>query len=167
MKPINNTERKKSFLKFLLLFLVTVFAVIFAIYFNYEIPAKENQILRDQAKVIEEDLKFQNSFYSQMETVKNLIDSLDVPGQNSSYQNSLISTKLVELQKAIPTKDSTYRYDMYMSIVKLHAELQESKSELKSLKEAKTRIEEYKTALDKCKADLKQTERDLFIARGR
>ncbi|MGB1309418.1 MAG: type VI secretion system transmembrane protein TssO [Oceanihabitans sp.] len=166
MKPQNSKERRSSFIKFLLLFLVTMFAVIFAIYFNYKVPNKENDLLRGQAKVIQEDLKFQNNFYSEMEQVKNLIDSLDEPGQNSSYQNSLISTKLVELQKTIPTKDSTYRYDMYMSIVKLHAELQEYKAELKSLQEAKTRIEEYKTALDKCKTDLKQTERDLFIARG-
>ena len=166
MKPKNSKERRNSFLKFLLLFLVTMFSVIFAIYFNYKVPSKENELLREQAKVIEEDLEFQNTFYNEMEHVKGLIDSLDVLGQNNSYQNSLISAKLVEIKKSIPTEDESYRYDMYSSIVKLHAELQESKDELKSLKEAKSRIDEYKAALDKCKADLKQTERDLFIARG-
>ena len=167
MKPKNSKERSNSFLKFLALFLVTIIFVILAVYFNYEIPSKENELLRDQAKVMEEDLKFQNTFYNEMEHIKGLIDSLNTPGQNNSYQNSLISTKLVELRKSIPTEDETFRYDMYASIVKLHAELQDTKEELKSLQEAKSRIEEYKTALDKCQADLKQAERDLFIARGK
>ncbi len=166
MKPKNSKERQIAFLKFLLLFLVTVLTIVFAIYFNYKVPNKENALLKDQVKSVEKEMEFQSNFSDEMTAIKSMIDSLDIPGQNISYQNSLIGGKLAELQKKIPSKDSTYRYDMYTNIVNLYVELHETKGELLSLNDAKSTIEEYKEALDRCRADLKQTERDLFIARG-
>lgn len=166
MKPKNSKERQTAFLKYLLLFLVTVLTIVFAIYFNYKVPNKENDLLKTQIKSVEKEMEFQNNFSDEMRAVKSMIDSLDIPGQNISYQNSLVSAKLVELQKTIPSKDSTYRYDMYTNIVNIYVELQDTKGELRSLNDAKSTIDEYKEALDRCRADLKQTERDLFIARG-
>lgn len=166
MKPKNSKERQSAFLKFLLLFLVTVLTIVFAIYFNYKVPNKENDLLKTQIKSVEKEMEFQNNFSDEMTAIKSMIDSLDIPGQNISYHNLLIGTKIAELQKNIPSKDSTYRYDMYSNIVNLYVELQDIKGELRSLNDAKSTIEEYKEALDRCRADLKQTERDLFIARG-
>lgn len=166
MKPKNSKERRASFFKFLALFIVTITAILFAVFFNYKVPNKENSILKNQVKAIEKEMIFQDNFSNEMIAIRSMIDSLDAKGQNLSYQNSLISTKLVDLQKTIPTKDSTYKYDMYSNIVAVYADLQEAKDELSSLKDAKNTIEEYKLALDRCRVDLKQTERDLYIARG-
>lgn len=166
MKPKNLKERRKTFLRFLLLFLLTVASILIAVYFNFRIPKKENSLLKTQVKIVKKEMEYQNNFYKEMKLIKGMIDSLDIPGQNISYQTSMISTKLVDLQKAIPTKDSTYKYDMYKTIVDLYLDLQNSKDELRSLVDAKSTIEEYKDALDKCREELKQTERDLFIARN-
>ena len=165
MKPKNSKERRNSFLKFLALFLFTVAMVVTAVYFNFKVPNKENQILKAQALNIKKEMDFQNNFNKEMSTVKNMIDSMDVPGQNISYQNSLISTKLVDMQKMIPTKDSTYRYDMYTNIVGLYIELQETKDRLRSLEDAESTIQEYKEAFEKCKDDYKEVERELYILR--
>ena len=165
MKPKNSKERRNSFLKFLALFLFTVAMVVTAVYFNFKVPKKENQILKAQALNIKKEMDFQNNFNKEMSTVKNMIDSMDVPGQNISYQNSLISTKLVDMQKMIPTKDSTYRYDMYTNIVGLYIELQETKDRLRSLEDAESTIQEYKEAFEKCKDDYKEVERELYILR--
>jgi len=166
MKPKNSKERRKTFLRFLLLFLLTVASILVAVYFNFKVPKKENNLLKTQVRVVKKEMVFQNKFFKEMKSIKGMIDSLDVPGQNVSFQTSLINTKLVDLQKGIPTKDSTYKYDMYTSIVELYAELQNAKDELRSLTDAKSTIEEYKDVLDKCREDLKQAERDLFIARN-
>lgn len=165
MKPKNIKERRNSFLKFLLLFLVTTATVVTAVFFTFKIPVKENSMLKGQAKVFSKEMKFQDSFFDRMKKVKGLIDSLDVPGQNVSYLNSLISKDLVELQKSIPRKDSTFKYDMYTDVVKLYVDVQEMKDKLRDLKDAENTIEQYKAELEKTQQDFKQLERDLLIAR--
>lgn len=165
MKPKNVKERRNSFLKFLLLFLITTATVVTAVFFTFKIPVKENTMLKERAKVFSKEMKFQNSFFNSMKKVKGLIDSLDVPGQNVSYLNSLISKDLVELQKSIPRKDSTFKYDMYSNVVKLYVDIQDMKGKLRDLKDAENTIEQYKEELEKTQQDFKQLERDLLIAR--
>ncbi len=165
MKPKNSKKRRNSFLKFLALFIVTVCSVQAAVFFNYKVPKKENELLRQKAKRSETESKFQAEFFSEMKGLKGLIDSMDIEGQNISYQSSLINDKIVDLQKKIPAKDSTYLYDMHMDIIQLYVELQATKENLLELKDAETTIAEYKTALDECQDDLKQLERELYIER--
>lgn len=166
MKPKNSTERRNAFLKFLALFLVTLLTVVYAVYFNYKIPVKENALLKEKVKQVETEMAFQNKFTKEMKAIKAMIDSLDVKGQNIPYQKNLISARLVDLQKTIPANDSTINYDMYDNIIKLYVEMQETKGEILSLNDAKNTISEYKLALDRCQNNLKQTERNLLIARS-
>ena len=165
MKPKNSRERTNSFLKFLAIFLVTVAMIVVAVYFNFKIPSKENKLLREQAEVIKGEMEYQKAFYIEMKDLKVMIDSLDIPGQNMSYQNSLISTEIVDLQKNIPPKGSSHIYDMHMGIIQLYVELQTAKDKLHSLQDAEGIIEEYKEALERCQSDLKQSERELYIQR--
>lgn len=167
MKPKNVKERRNSFLKFLLLFIVTVGTIVTAVYFNFKVPKKENDILKEEAKAIKKEMQFQNDFSDEMFNVKKLFDSLDVPGSNTKFTNSLISKKLVDLQGKIPTKDSTYRYDMYTRILTLHVDLQKTKEKLRDLKDAEGLIEEYKEALGKCKDDYTEIQRDMDRLRAR
>lgn len=165
MKPKNSKERRNSFLKFLALFVVTVGFIVTTIFFTFQIPKKENSILKEDIKAVNKERVFQEEFEQGMVDIKSMIDSLDVPGQNISYQNSLISDKLVDLQGKIPTKDSRINYNLYKGIVTSLVDLQESKTKLKGLHDAENTIEEYKTALDGCKDDYEEIKRDLDIAR--
>ncbi|NVJ89048.1 MAG: hypothetical protein HWD82_06370 [Flavobacteriaceae bacterium] len=166
MKAINNKERQKAYFKFLFLFLATNIIIVCAIYYDFKIPKKENELFKSKIELSKFETDFQRRFFNNMKSINVMLDSLDIPGQNLSYQNSLISAKLVELKKSIPTKDSTFKYDMYSNIINLFVELQTLKSEVVAMSDSKRAIEEYKAALDRCRTDLKQTERDLYIARG-
>lgn len=165
MEPKNRKKRRISFLKFLALFIVTVCSVQAAVYFNYAVPKKENRLLRQKSAMLDSESKFQEGFFAEMKGLKGLIDSMDIEGQNISYQSSLITDKIVDLQKKIPSKDSTYLYDMHMDITQLYLELRATKENLIELKDAEKTIAEYKTALKECQEDLKQLERELFIER--
>ena len=166
MKPKNSKERNSSFLKFLLLFLVTTGTAVGAVYFNYRIPSHENELLRTQAKSIDTDMKFQSNFFQEMKVLKSLIDSLDVRGQNIPLQNSEISDKLVQLKNSIPTKDEeSHLYDMHMSIVDLYADFQVIKGNIIELRDAESIIEELEEDLKACKRELKEAERNLRITR--
>ena len=100
-----------------------------------------------------------------MIVLQQMIDSLGIPGQNSSYENQRISAKIVELEKNIPPKSSTHIYDMHMAITKLYVELQSAKNKLNGLQQSETLITEYEMDLEKCKEELTQTKRELYIAR--
>jgi len=138
MKPKNVKERRNSFLKFLFLL----------------------------AKLIKKESEFQNRFSDEMASVKIMIDSLNKPGTNVPLQTSTINDKLVEMHKMIPTKDSTYRYDMYQNIVNTYSDLQDTRDRLRGLRDAENEIAEYKEALKTCRADLEQAKRDLDVARA-
>ena len=66
MKPKNIKERRNSFLKFLLLFLITSATIVTAIFFTFKVPIKENNTLKAQAKRINRELTFQNSFFKKI-----------------------------------------------------------------------------------------------------
>lgn len=166
MKPKNLKERRSRFLKFILLFLLTVATIMALVFFNFRVPKKENSLLKTQAKSIKKEMEFQNDFSKKMKILRNMIDSLDIPGQNISFQKSLINSRLVDLQKTIPTKDSTYRYDMYTGIVKIYSDFVESKDKLRDLKEAESTIAEYKDELESCRKNLTESERNLYAARA-
>ena len=167
MKPKNVKERRNSFLKFLLLFIVTVGTIVTAVYFNFKVPTKENDLLKQEAVSIKKEREFQNDFSNEMLGVKKLFDSLNVPSTNKNYVNTLISSKLADLQKKIPIKDSTYRYDMYVNIVKLNLDLLNAKERLYELRDAESTIKEYKETLESCKDDYKQIQREIDVFRRR
>jgi len=162
MKPKNNKERQLSFFRFLGLFLLTVAAIMVAVFFTFKVPSKENKLLREKALVIEKEMNFQNDFYNEMKGIKNLIDSLErVEPSRLNYLTTIINNKIVDLQKIIPTRDSSYRYDYYMDITYLYLELLEGKDRLRSLYDTESLIDELKTEYEKCKDNLKLAEREL------
>jgi len=173
MKPKNNKARRNSFIKFLLLFVFTVAVIIGAIFFTFKMPDVENSILKSQSSMFKEDLKFQNAFSKDIQKTKSLIDSLDVPGVNASFLNSLINDKLAKTQSSVQdqiaeTKNkSKYDHEMYFQLINLLAESQKMKSKLIELEDAETTIEEYKEAIDEAKQSVEGLERDLIICRSR
>ncbi|OED39487.1 hypothetical protein AB834_00225 [PVC group bacterium (ex Bugula neritina AB1)] len=162
MKPKNSKERRDSILKFALLFLFTVALIVTAFFFDFDrVPFKENSVLRERTASIEKEMYFQEEFSGRMLEIKSLIDSLDIPGQNLSYINSMINSKIVDLQKSIPTEDSTYRYDMYSNIVNSYVDIQAMKSKLKEYDEIDKRMAEYKEELTRVREELNLANRNL------
>ena len=166
MKPKNLKERNKSFLKFLLLFVVTVLTVVAAVFFTYRVPVEENKVLKHQSFAFNEELKFQDIFSKKTNETQKLIDSLDKPGTNRKYINELISKNLADLQGAIPGKKSDYNHDMYFNIVDMMVDTQTDKGRLSKLKGAEETIEDYREKLEKANENFRQLERDLQIARN-
>ncbi|MGB0788463.1 MAG: type VI secretion system TssO, partial [Marinirhabdus sp.] len=122
-------------------------------------------VLRAQAAKVEKEIQFQEGFSKDIVTLKGMVDSLDIPGQNRAFLNSMLSAQIVKLQEKIPIKDSTYRYDMYNNIIWSFAEIQKLKEQLDSYKEVEERITEYKNELDKCRQELNEEKRTVDALR--
>jgi hypothetical protein len=74
MKPKNLKERRKTFLRFLLLFLLTVASILTAVYFNFRVPKKENKLLKTKVRIVKKEMEYQNNFFKEMKSIKNMID---------------------------------------------------------------------------------------------
>ncbi|MCG8697642.1 MAG: type VI secretion system transmembrane protein TssO, partial [Bacteroidales bacterium] len=83
MKPTNTKERTQAKVRFLLFLVVTMALVIAAIFFDYQIPEKENKLLRTNMKKNNELLAAEEAFANQMRSVKGLLDSMDIEGVNA------------------------------------------------------------------------------------
>lgn len=165
MKPMNTKARRSSFIKFLLLFILCVTTIVFAVFFNYTVPEKENALLKERSINVQREIKYQRNFALEVNSIQVMIDSLGVPGQNIPFTNTLIHRKLADLQSSIPKKDSTYLYDMYTDIVQALADLQVTKNDLIQLENVKKRIDEYEEVLNETRSELERTKRDLDILR--
>ncbi len=166
MKAKNSKARTSSFLRFFLLFVVTVAIISVALFFNFKLmPFKENKVLRSQSAQVEKEIAFQEGFSEDITKIRGMIDSLDIPGQNQAFLNSLVSAQIVKLKEKIPVKDSTYRYDMYNNIVNSFAEIQKLKEQVASYSDVEERIAEYKDELEKCRDDLNEAERTVDALR--
>ncbi|PKV50731.1 hypothetical protein ATE84_2797 [Aquimarina sp. MAR_2010_214] len=166
MKPKNSKERRNSILKFSLLFIFTVTLIVLAFFFDFDrVPLKENSVLREQSKSIKTEIQFQEKFSSEMFAIRSLLDSLDTPGQNIQYINALINSKIVDLQKSIPEEDSTYRYNMYNSIVKSFVDLQGLKTKLKEFEDVDAQLDEYEEELERVNQELEKANRYLDALR--
>lgn len=166
MKAKNRKARRNSFLKFFLLFIVTVLIIVVALFFDFKImPFKENKVLREQAAQIEKEIQFQEGFSEDIKMLKGMVDSLDIPGQNRAFMNSMLSAQIVKLQEKIPVKDSTYRYDMYNNIIWSFAEIQKLKEQVASYADVEERISQYKEELEKCRDELSEEKRTVDALR--
>ena len=131
------------------------------VFFNYKVPSKENDLLREEAKVIRTSQEFQSNFYNEMKAVGNMIDSLEVPGAQIAFETKLISSKLVEMQNSIPTDDVLA--DMYTNIINNYADMLDNQGRLRELSDAEALIEDYEAELEKCIELKNQAERELRI----
>ncbi|PZW41557.1 hypothetical protein LX95_01238 [Mesonia algae] len=166
MKAKNRKARRNSFLKFFLLFILTTSIVVVALFFDFNVmPIKENKVLRQQAVEIEKEMQLQEDFSKDIQLLKGMVDSLDIPGQNRAFLNSMLSSQIVKLQEKVPVKDSTYRYDMYNNIIWSFAEIQKLKEELNSYSDVEERITEYREELAKCRDELKEEKRTVDALR--
>ncbi len=163
MEPLNKNERARSFWKFLALLLGVILLAVAAVFVNYRVPYVENEILRAQNAKYEAQLGNDFGFYQKLDTVKQLLDKINNPGENVVYLEQFISATLVDMGKKL--SDTTARKEFYSNIIALSLELQKSKKQLRDLGGASKDVETYKADLEKLSRDLDNAKRDLDLCR--
>jgi hypothetical protein len=78
MKPLNQSERRKAFLSFLLFFLITIAVVLIAVFSSIRVPIAENEQLRKDRDLAENEMLFLQSFENKMQETMNLLDSFEL-----------------------------------------------------------------------------------------
>lgn len=148
MRPINEAERKRAFLNFLLLFVVTVAVILIAVFFSVQVPFKENDRLRKEKDLADNEKAALYLFEAKMQETMNLLDSINMSNNAYRYSNYVeenirkmsamisdssdvksICTKVTDNLKSLQTA-----YDQIKKSTNSSAELAEKEREIQQLK---------------------------------
>jgi hypothetical protein len=116
MKPQNNAERKKAFIRFLLLYFVTTTVVVLALFFGLQVPFRENDQLQGQLNAVQKERDFNTRFTDLVKQTKLLIDTVNSAGPNTDVVDKEIADKIVEMKKIL-SEDSTSAKQLYTQVV--------------------------------------------------
>jgi hypothetical protein len=162
---INAKLRNLAFWKFMVFFLITIVIVVTAIYFDYELPHKENAMLRTEVAHYQKDSMSQQEFIRDLGEIKNLIDSLGKVGADNGYLTSLINNKLTEINKS-QNQNSGDRTVFDRLILDVFLSYKNAKSQNISLGNANKTIEELNRRLTESENRRDQYLQQLNFDRG-
>ena len=160
MDILNKKERRNAFLLFLLMFFITTGVLITAIFFNFKLPLKENEVLKNENDRMNSPFNFNKEFTLKMEEIGKLVDSLDKAPLSFQFIEQSIGYELKELSESIP-KDSTINPALYQNIIITTKEFVNTKKRLLLTKDAEKEIENLKRENESLKEDNKSLERNL------
>ena len=164
-KPINTSERNSAFWKFFLFFVLTVVMVTTAVYFDFRLPHKENEILKGKAESMRlqnmEQEKITNSFIE----AKKLIDSIEKEGVNVKYISDMVAQKLGDLNK-LNIGDSSIQGKMNRVVTTVFFDYNALKGKTTNVVDAQNQVAELLSKNAALTRDLEQAKRDLDFCRG-
>lgn len=160
MRVLNKQERVSAFLWFLLFFIVTVGLFVLAIFFNFQVPSRENAELRKELSKFRQEVAFQGEFLQKLDRVRNNLDSINMPNQNANYIDQVIAQDLVNMRNSIP-KDVVTHYGLYANIIQNCLLLQQSKQQLRGLSNAQQSIAELKEKISDLNKELENARSEL------
>ncbi|WP_296144530.1 type VI secretion system TssO [uncultured Flavobacterium sp.] len=163
MDILNKKERTSAFLLFLLMFIITTGVLFFAVFFNYRLPLKENEVLKNENDKILAEFNFQKKFSEKIEHIGILIDSLDKSPESFQFIEQNISFELVELKEKIPA-DSDQSLKLYDNVILTITDLVNAKKLLLQVNDSKKEIDMLNTQIKAYEEENKDLIRELRLA---
>lgn len=163
MDILNKKERTSAFLLFLLMFIITTGVLFFAVFFNYRLPLKENEVLKNENDKILAEFNFQKKFSEKIEHIGVLIDSLDKSPESFQFIEQNISFELVELKEKIPA-DSDQSLKLYDNVILTITDLVNAKKLLLQVNDSKKEIDMLNTQIKAYEEENKDLIRELRLA---
>jgi hypothetical protein len=161
-KPLNTAERSSAFWKFLFFFFIAVFMIVTAVYFNFKLPFKENEILKEKAEKMRLQSMAQEKFTANILEAKALIDSMGKPGVNVKFISNQVSDKLSELTN-IRIADNSIQGGLDKAIIGIVFDYNKIKSEATNLGDSQSQIAELTSKNDQLMRENDQLRRDLNL----
>lgn len=164
MEILNNKERRKSFLLFLLMLIITFSILTLGMFFNNKLPWKENEILRKENRQIQYELKYQKRFIKELVTLKKAIDSLDKATEGYHFIEKSIISDISKLEERIP-RDSLKNLALFDDIMLIYKKLINAKSMIKKMDNSKNKINKLNETIQDNENDIEQLERALDLCK--
>jgi Type VI secretion system, TssO len=117
-KPLNLKEHNQAFTRFLVFFLVTLAIAAGALYFNFQTPQKELEILRERSDLLRNQNLAQENYKRTLNEVMQIMSKLDSVGGKSQMIDSELKPKIEALRNAnIDDSSSAQRLNMTIFVL--------------------------------------------------
>lgn len=137
MQPLNKNERRKTFLNFLLLFIICIALILTTIFVSIQVPFKENEQLQKEMRLVADEHKFSANYLDQMSVIQTDLDSMTRTTGETTQLEANIKTNIANLYSMVKQNDSMYNYRLYQNmtdvlsvlrqtIVSYHAQLHDN-----------------------------------------
>ncbi len=150
MEPLNKEERTKAFLMFILIFIVTVGIAVGAVFFNIEVPRKENSRLKERNAALQASLNGYEQLLAKAETISGKFEEL-ADETKFNYTEGMINSEIVAL------RDMKYFGDVDKKlgekISQAYLGWLADKKKANDAAKASTGVEGYKADLQLCDAE--------------
>ncbi|RAV29770.1 type VI secretion system TssO [Sinomicrobium soli] len=162
MEILNKRERISAFLLFLLMLVITVGVLIFAVFFNYQLPWKENEALKQENDRIMNEYYYQDTFSAKLDELTASIDSLDRAEDGFQFLEQTINLELAKLKEGVPVDKEAYKQTlMYDNVilnlkgfVNAKRKLQLLRTSEEEINDLKAQISDYEDIINDLKKQL-------------
>jgi hypothetical protein len=165
MEVLNKKDRWIAFLIFISLFIISVVIINISIFFNYQLPWKENYELRKESAAIINEFRYQEKLENQMEQLKKYIDSIDMPNHDTYYYQQKAIDMVIKMEQNIPGKDSVRRGMLYKNFLLISRSLIDSKKTIKTYGKSKAEIDTLLAKVETYRRQVQIITRDLEVCR--
>jgi hypothetical protein len=156
MEPLNQVERRKALTNFLIFFTITVALIIAAVLFSVEVPFKQNEQLREQMSIVEQERDFAERFVTKMKETIQLLDSVNKNEVRSpEILDNKIQTNIGVMGQMIDT-DSISQKNLYSFIVNTFTELRIAKKGLRDVSGKDANVVELQKENEELRSAYKQ-----------
>lgn len=162
---INKSDRNTAFWKFIIFFTISTGVIVGALYFNFQLPTKENALLKKSVSRYKIQEEAQDKFVETMETTKVLIDSLSTPGAQVAFLNQQAAANIQQLVN-LQYKDSSIYNRLNKSVLDLFLRYQKLTNDVVSMGDAPQQLEALRLKYDQSQRDLEEARRNLDIIRN-
>ena len=130
MKSLNSAERTNAFLRFLLLFLITVALIVTVVFCSVKLPWEENNQLRDRMKALQKEKNSSEEFSKDMQEAQLALKSYSNKEELSVATQARVQRKIDQLRDRA-RKLSAGDNSLYELVVENLSELNDAKKKLK------------------------------------
>jgi hypothetical protein len=130
MKPLNSAERTNAFLRFLLLFLITVGLIVTVVFFSVQVPWKENDQMRKQVLLLQDEKRLSESFAKDVRETQLALEKYADPITSSAITQERVNNQLNTLRskmRQMPSGESA----LYELVVVSLSDLNDAKKKLR------------------------------------
>ncbi|UGU17167.1 type VI secretion system transmembrane protein TssO [Sinomicrobium kalidii] len=166
MEILNKKERVSAFLLFLLMLVITVGILVFAVFFNYKLPWKENEALKHENDRIMNEFRYQENFSAKIDELTTSIDSLDRAEDGFQFLEQTINLELAKLREGIPADKEVFKQTLlYNNVILNLNDLVKTKRKLQLLRQSEEQIDELKGQVDEYEEIINELKRELELCK--
>jgi hypothetical protein len=146
------------------MFFITTAVLIAALFYNFKLPMKENELLKQENDKIQVQFAFQKQFSEKIEEITTMVDSLDKAPESFQFIEQKINFELVALNEKIPA-DIDQELKVYDNTILIIKNLVNAKKMLLQGNDSKKEIDLLNNQIKSYEEENKDLIRDLEMLR--